>query len=216
MLNTDLLLTIVKTCEALYLLTFFSFLGMFNILPHSSIAYDHTIHISRGDIIFSQTGATIIIKWLKTIQNRTDIRIIAIPALGKSLLCPIAAITELLHTYPGSDNDPLFMIYNKQRLVVLTDSMARKDLKNISQTLHLNPHLTFHTFRKAASTWAFHHGVPLEHIKAHGTWKSDTVWTYLQASHTVSSLFPLLLGNIFSFDLGFGCYNFSFKLPFVL
>ena len=170
-------LTSVKVC------TYFSFLRMSNILPHLTTAYDFTRHIFRGDIIFSQTGATIIINWSNTIQNRKDIRTISIPALGKSILCPIAAITNLLHTYPGSDNDPLFMIYNKQRLVVLTDSMARKQKKN-SQTLNLHPHLTFHTFRKVASTWAFHHGVPLEHIKNHGTWKSDAVWTYLQASHT--------------------------------
>ena len=172
----------MKTCgalehpivyKALYVFTYFSFLRMSNILPHSTTAYDFTRHISRGDIIFSQTGVTIIIKWSKTIQNRKDIRTISIPALGRSPLCPIAAITNLLHTYPGSDNDPLFRIYNKQRLLVLTDSMARKHLKKISQILNLHPHLTFHTFRKATSTWAFHHGVPLEHIKNHGTWKSD-------------------------------------------
>ena len=107
-LNTELLLKVVRTCQAfhhpivykaLYLFTYFSCLRMSNILPHSTTAYDYTRHISRGDIIFSQTGATIIIKWSKTIQNRTDIRTIAIPALGKSPLCPIAAIKELLHTY---------------------------------------------------------------------------------------------------------------------
>ena len=195
-LNTDLLLQIVQTCEArdhpivykaLYLFRYFSFLRMSNILPHSTTTYDYTRHISRGDIIFSQIGATIIIKWSKTIQNRKDVCTISIPALGTSPLCPIAAITRLLHTYPGSDNDPLFRIYSKQHLAVLTDSLARKHLKKISQILHLDPHLTFHTFRRAASTWAFQHGVPLEHIKAHGTWKSDAVWTYLQASHTAAS-----------------------------
>ena len=155
-----------------------------------------------------------IIKWSKTIQNRTDIETIAIPALGRSPLCPIAAIKELLHTYPGSDNDPLFMIYNKQYLIVLTDSMARKHLKNISQTLHLKLHLIFHSFRRAASTWAFHHGVPLEHIKAHGTCKSNAVWTYLKASPTFVSPVSSTFRQHFSFDLGFGCYNFSFKPSF--
>ena len=192
-LATDLLLQIVKTCEAfehfivykaLYVFTFISFLRMSNILPHSIKDYDYSRHIPRGNIILSQVGATIIIKWSKTIQNRTDIQTIAIPTLGSSPLCPIAAITELLHTYSGSDNDPLFMIYNKQRLIILTDSMARKHLKRISQTLQLNPHLIFHSFRRAASTWAFQYGV---HIKAHGTWKSDAVWTYLKASPTVTS-----------------------------
>ena len=158
MLNTDLLLMIVKTCEAfehpvaykaLYLFTYFSFLRMSNILPHLTAAYDFTRHISRGDIIFSQTGATIIIKWSKTIQNRKDIRTISIPALGKSPLCPIAAITNLLHTYPGSDNDRLFMIYNKQRLIVLTDSMARKHLKKISENIAPSPSPDIAYFQKS-------------------------------------------------------------------
>ena len=93
----------------------------------------------------------------------------------------------LLHTYPGSDNDPFFMIYSKQHLMVLTDSIARLHLEQIFQILHLNPHLTFLSFKKAATTRAFEHGVPLENIKAQETWKSGAVWTYLKASTTVTS-----------------------------
>ena len=72
MLNTDLLLQTVQACEALdhnivyrglYLFTYFSFLRMSDILPHSTSTYDYTRHMSRGDIIFSQIGATIIVKW---------------------------------------------------------------------------------------------------------------------------------------------------------
>ena len=82
---------------------------------------------------------------------------------------------------PGSENYPLFMITKKGIPMVLTDSVARKHLKKVSQLLHIQPPLTFHAFRRAASSWVFQHGVPLEHIQAHGTWKSNAVWSYLRA-----------------------------------
>ena len=63
---------------------------------------------------------------------------------------------------PGSDNDPLFMILKKGSPVVLTDSIARKHLKKVSGVLDRQPPLTFNAFRRAACTWAFQHGVPLD------------------------------------------------------
>ena len=39
--------------KTLYLFTFFSFLRLSNILPHSAYQFDPTRHLTRGDIIFS-------------------------------------------------------------------------------------------------------------------------------------------------------------------
>ena len=138
-------------------------------------------HIAWGDVSFTQSGATVIIKWSKTIQDRKETRTINIPYLGHSEICPIAALKTMLCHILGSENDPLFMITKKGIPMVLTDSVARKHLKKVSQLLHIQPPLTFHAFRRAASSWAFQHGVPLEHIQAHGTWKSNAVWSYLRA-----------------------------------
>jgi hypothetical protein len=38
---------------------------------------------------------------------------------------------------------------------------------------------TLHSLRKGGATFCHEVGVPLDHIKSHGTWESDTVWTYL-------------------------------------
>ena len=60
-LNTHLLLQIIQTCEALdhpivykalYLFTYFSFLRMSNILPHSTITYDYTRYIFLEVILY--------------------------------------------------------------------------------------------------------------------------------------------------------------------
>ena len=77
----------------------------------------------------------------------------------------------MLKAIPGDSNDPL--------LVPLTDSVARKHLKLVSQLLYLPSPLTFHLFRKSSATWAFQHGVSLQHIMLHGTWTSDCIWRYV-------------------------------------
>ena len=94
---------------------------------------------------------------------------------------------------PASPNDPLFTVPRHNNLVPLTDSVARKHLKNASQVLNISPTLTFHAFRRAGASWAFDHGVPVEHIMKHGTWKSDAIWTYFTSP--VSAAFQAALHN---------------------
>ena len=89
--------------------------------------------------------------------------------------------------FQGTDNSPVFLIPRSNGLVPLTDSVARKHLKDISRVLCLDKVLTFHDFLWGGAAWAFRHGVPLEHIMKHGTWKSDAIWTYLSSSVTTSS-----------------------------
>ena len=116
---------------------------------------------------------------------------VAIPVLGHSHLCPVAAIQTMLHIVPGSNNDPLFQIAG--RWVPLTDSIARKHLKKVSNFLNVQPTFTFHDFRWADTSWGFNHGVPLEHLMQHGTWKSNAVWKYISAdaaAPSVLSYFP--------------------------
>ena len=72
--------------KAFYLFTFFSFLRMSNILPHSVKQFDGTRHLLRGDLIFSQNYCIVIIKWTKTLQDRQQSRTISIPDLGASML----------------------------------------------------------------------------------------------------------------------------------
>ena len=47
---------------------------------------------------------------------------------------PIMAMNQMLHAFPASNNDPLFLIPHTSKLLPLTDSVARKHLKNISTT----------------------------------------------------------------------------------
>ena len=181
---TDILLVSASlgfpiTFQALYLFCFFSFLRLSNLLPHSQLSFDPTRQLCRGDLIFSADTIIVIIKWSKTIQNRRNTTTICVPALGRSPLCPFKAIRSMLHNTPGSPNDPLFQIPKGNTYVPLTDSTARKHLKKVATVLKVPSPLTFHLFRRSGTTWAFQHGVPLQHIMLHGTWTFDCVWRYV-------------------------------------
>ena len=151
--------------------------------PHSTIPDSWLL----GDVIFGDSGAVLVIKWSKTMQNRKDFTTVSLPDLAGSNLSPIMALRTMFATFKGTDNSPVFLIPRNKGLVPLTDSVARKHLKDISKALSLSKVLTFHDFRRGGAAWAFSQGVPLEHIMKHGTWKSDAVWTYLSSAVTTTS-----------------------------
>ena len=138
-------ITVAKTMQhqvtfvALYSFCFFSFLRLSNLLPHTPNTFDITRHLARGDIIFTSFGAIVIIKWSKTMQNRKDTCTIAIPSLGRSEICRVTALKTMFTCLPGTDNDLLFRICKKETILPLTDSTARKHLKQISSCSKYNP-----------------------------------------------------------------------------
>ena len=155
-----------------------------------------------------------IIKWSKTIQNRTDIHTIPISKLVSSPLCPYQVLHKLLQQTSGDSNQPSFTISRFHVAVPLTDSIARLHLHLVSRLLHLSPSLKFHDFRRSGASWAFRNGVPLHHIMHHGTWKSQSVWQYIkstpQLSSPVSSTFYQLLHS------EFGCLGASLHLNYIV
>ena len=159
-MDENLLIRIITLCDTLefpfifkplYLFAFF-FLRISNILPHVITSFDPTRQLAIGDVIFSQNAATIIIIWSKTLQDKSKIYTISLPYLGASVLCLIQTLQEMLSLLPGESNDPLFRIPRSHGLVPLTDSMARRHLRSVSQILGLNPSLKFHNFRRAGAT----------------------------------------------------------------
>ena len=152
-----------------------------NVLPHSSAKFDVTRHLTRGDVIFGHQVCTVIVKWSKTLQDRKEITTVTLDVLGSSTLCPVSALKFMFVHIPASKNSPLFLVYRQGLLVPLADSAARKHLKSLSTMLNISPHLTFHTFRRSATTWAFQNGISLQEIMKHGTWSSDAVWRYIKS-----------------------------------
>ena len=80
-------------------------------------------------------------------HNRRDFATISLPVLAGSHLCPVVALKVMFQRFPGSDNSPVFVIPRLTGMVPLTDSVARKHLKDISRSLGLDISLRFHDFR---------------------------------------------------------------------
>ena len=74
-----------------YLLAFFSFLRISNLVPHSGREFSVFKHLTKADVIFAPPGAHIIVKWSKTMQFQTKCKVIKIPFLIGSPLCPVTA-----------------------------------------------------------------------------------------------------------------------------
>ena len=185
-------------CKAAILLAFFSFLCISNLVPHSIAGYDHLKHLSRADFIFAPPGMHIIVKWSKTLQNRDKVKIIKVPSLGKSPLCPVSVVKKLLSTSPGSNNSPLFQIKCYHKWVPLTDTRLRKFFTKVLKALNLTAHgFTFHSLRRSGATLAFNLNVPMQDVQSHGTWTSEAVWAYITQDHnaadTVARSFRSLL-----------------------
>ena len=128
--------------------------------------FDASRHLCRADVIFVESKALVVIKWSKTLQDRCRTTTVIVLILGQSLLGPVVAIQTMFQLYPAGPESPLFQIPSADALMSLTDSIARKHLKQVSTALSLLKPLTFHDFRRAGASWPLQHGVPIQDIQA--------------------------------------------------
>ena len=197
-ISVEILQKIVHCCDTLYmgpifkaifLVAFFGFFRLSNLAPHSFSSFDISRHLAAGDIFFSKNFVKILVKWTKTLQTHDQIKIISLPNLGKSPLCPYHALKKIIPLYNPSENEPLFQYKYPSGWKVLIDAKIRKTLSLINLKLQFPPHFfIFHAFWRSGASLAFSANVPLQDIKVQGTWTSDCVWRYIQEDKTKHSL----------------------------
>ena len=183
--DIHMLSCIVKLCEnslcsltykALYLLAFFGFFRLSNLVPIAKSSFDLRKHLCRGDIIFQPHQAIVIVKWTKTLQTLRKGTFIVIPALSDHPLCPVKALHSMMAATPAHKNAPLFITSQG----VITQSQVRAHLSKILTCLNLDQRsYSFHTFRRSGATLAYNNNVSIQAIQRHGTWTSDTVHRYI-------------------------------------
>ena len=139
------------------------FLRMSNIAPHSLKAFDSTRHLLHQDIIFAPPGAHVLLKWTKTMQNRTEHQFIQIPQLDNPVLCPVKAIKNLINSRRPPSNAPLFAANSYPHLPVI-DTKIGDALRQVLQTLGITlAGHGFHAFCHLGATLAFDNGVQLKY-----------------------------------------------------
>ena len=78
-----------------YLLGFFGFLRLSNLVPHAVSSFSHLKHLAKGDIVFGQSHTTVLIKWSKTLKFGDQARLLKLPKLDKNI-CPYKALKRCL------------------------------------------------------------------------------------------------------------------------
>ena len=83
-----------------YLLSFYSFLRLSNLVPHCVGDFSPLKHLARVDVIFKPGKVVVLIKWSKTMQKNNQIKLISLPRLLKSPICPVCALSNALALTP--------------------------------------------------------------------------------------------------------------------
>ena len=90
-INIRLLTHIVSACDTMYmgqiykavfLVVFFSFLRISNLVHHKASDFDQSRQLAKGDAFFYTGGVKLLIKWSKTLQTRDRVVFIHLPDLG--------------------------------------------------------------------------------------------------------------------------------------
>ena len=121
---------IVEHCDCTYITQIFnalySVLCISNLVPYVVATFSPLKHLAREDVIFQHDKVVIIVKWSKTMQYNNQMKLITIPAITRSKLCPVSAISNLLCLTPRGANLPLFQVKNAGNWVPLTNSRVRR------------------------------------------------------------------------------------------
>jgi hypothetical protein len=170
----------VFKCALLF--CFFGFLRQSNVAPRSLNQFDVTRDAIRSDVRVHSQGLRLLLKWTKTHQTSQRPIYICLPRIPGSSLCPTRAFLLMCSTFPTTSHSMPLLVFGSKGSppTVVTTRMLAKQLKLLIVQLGLPPsQFTLHSLRKGGATFCHSLGIPLEQIKAHGTWSTDTVWTYI-------------------------------------
>ena len=74
----------------------------------SNLILIYSWHILKQDVIFQELGAHILVKWTKTLQEKSAHHFVQVPTLHNKVSCPVLAIQQLLASRKLVPSDILF------------------------------------------------------------------------------------------------------------
>lgn len=175
-----------RVLKVAFLFGYYGFLRQSNLAPRQAAIFDPKRHTCRGDIVQCPPGLVIILKWTKTIQRGQHIPMIPLPSVTGSPLCPCSAYRQMLQVCPTrSPNDPLLLLPGPGKVrKTLTSCQISRAFQACMLTLgYPDKAYSLHSLRAGGATAAYTAGVDYVHIKRHGTWRSDSFWSYVSTSN---------------------------------
>lgn len=169
-----------ESVAAAFILMFQTFYRQSNFGAATSLAFDPTRHLTRGDIRVEAGAVTVTHKWSKSHQAASHRAFTVIPAIQGSELCPKAALVRLENEVPTRHRQQPLLMFKDENHIPL--SYLRKIWKTIISVLRV-PHshrYTLHSLRRGAATHIYSVDPSTrDEIKRHGLWRSNAVDTYL-------------------------------------
>lgn len=171
------------------LLLFFGLLRRSNVLCMPK-DFDANFHLRRRDLLLSQRGVLVTIRWSKTDQFRNRKRVIPYPRMIGHSLCPTSAVFKALTLTPNACPDgPAFpglspTVFTKTVLAAL-----REGGQEVSG-------LGSHSFRRGGATFLWSvAGVPENKIRALGDWSSAAYLLYMISTQEALGATTSALGD---------------------
>lgn len=199
-MSLDDLYTLVRHCLSdITLLTLrvalcFGYLGYLrvsNLAPLSANAFDSSRHTTQADVRKHANGLIINLKWTKTRQASTNICTVPLPRLKNSILCPVKAWEDYqrhIGRFGLPPDAPLLIFTGRSTPTTVTIPLLRSLLRRALLDTGLDTKdYTPHSWRRGGAVFSHVAGVPIDHIKRHGTWTSSAVETYLQSAPQLNS-----------------------------
>ena len=162
---------------------FLGYLRISNMTPPTAQSFDPTRHTSWADVRPCEQGLLLDLKWTKTLQTQHGVTTIPLSSLLDQRICPVAAWNLYRHMLPGvnpSRTTPLLLTTAPPIGKTISASTLRAMFHRATLAAGLSDkNYTPHSLRRGGASFCFQVGVPLEHIKKHGTWSSQAVDRYL-------------------------------------
>ena len=183
------------TMWALFLTSFFI------LLRKSHVSYcskQDNNFLLRKHLVRTENGYEILIEWSKTNQLHSRIEKLQLLLIEDSLLCPVAALDEIVKQIPAGENLPAFCTMGKRPI---NYNLFQKFLKEMIEKVGYNSkEYSTHSFRRGGTTFLAQCGVEPRLIQLMGDWKSDCFKRYisfplqdrLKVSKTMSEKIKLL------------------------
>ena len=122
--------------RALLSFAFYTMMRASNLTVADAEDFDHTLCLTRSDIIFTDDGFEVGIRWSKTLQKKSQATWLAVPATN-DMTCPRAHLKAYLDaTQDVDDTQPLFVWADA---TPVTQKEVREILKSLHQFTSIDP-----------------------------------------------------------------------------
>ena len=161
------------------ILMYMGFLRQSSVAPQTVSSFDHTRHLTAGDLVVSPQGLHIHLKWTKTLQSSSDATDILLPRTADSTICPVAVYQAYRADHPVTSPTAPLLVHKDGN--TLTVPFIRRQWALLVSEAGADPMIySLHSLRKGAANYTYNVArADLNDVMTHGTWRSPAVRTYI-------------------------------------